>query len=62
MSRYTMYYKNKKVLYSELAASWAKWASTADLTDEQRFGISLFFGSIAKRFGLVEEFKALGII
>ena len=62
MSKYTMYYNSKQKQYKDFAANWAKVTSTMDLTERQKRGMALFFRPIARRFGLVQEFKDIGVI
>jgi hypothetical protein len=62
MSRYVCYYSARKFFYRELATKWSKWAATANLTETETIGISKFFFKQARRFGLVSEFRELGII
>lgn len=62
MSKYTMYYSGRKIMYRDMATRWSRWAATANLTEKELEGISLFFKSIAVRFGLVTEFREIGVI
>jgi hypothetical protein len=62
MSKYVIYYSGRKYMYRDMAARWIKWAETADLADEQRLGVALFFKSIGRRFGLINEFREIGVI
>lgn len=62
MSNYIIYYSARKSIYRDLATKWVKWAATANLTEEEVIGITKFFKPIAKRFGLIKEFRELGII
>lgn len=62
MSKYTMYYISKQETYRNLAHAWKVWANEANLPDNQKKGMSLFFTSIGKRFGLITEFKEIGVI
>jgi hypothetical protein len=62
MSAYTRYYNKNKQAYLVLAEHWIRWASTAQLTHEEREGITKFFYRSAVRFGLVKAFKELGVI
>lgn len=62
MSEYTMYYNNKQQQYRNFAISWSKIAADMDLTERQRRGMALFFRPIARRFGLTQEFKDIGVI
>ena len=62
MSKYTRYYNKKQCLYKGLATKWAKWAETAELTENETVGITKFFAQIAKRFGLIKEFKDIGVL
>lgn len=62
MSKYTTYYTAKQQQYRELATSWKSITSSMNLTEDQKKGMSLFFKSIAKRFGLIQEFRDIGVI
>ena len=62
MSRYVCYYSARKAYHRELAEKWSKWAATANLTETEIQGISKFFKQLARRFGLIGEFRELGII
>ena len=62
MSKYTMYYNSKQKQYKDFATNWAKITSTMDLSERQKRGMALFFRPIARRFGLVQEFKDIGVI
>ena len=62
MSKYTTYYDRKKRQYRDFATSWAKLACDMNLTERQSRGMALFFRPIARRFGLVQEFKDIGVI
>ena len=62
MSRYVCYYSARKNFYRELAERWCSWAATANLTDAEITGISKFFYGLARRFGLISEFREMGII
>ena len=62
MSKYTMYYKTRQNTYRDLAVKWHRWSVDADLTFAELDGIAKFFYPIAKRFGLIKEFKDIGII
>lgn len=62
MSRYTCYYSSRQNMYRELAAKWVKWAATTELSDLEREGVSKFFKAIAVRFGLIKEFREIGVI
>lgn len=62
MSKYTMYYNTRQDMYRDFAANWVKATESMNLTERQRRGMSLFFMPIAKRFGLVQEFRELGVI
>jgi hypothetical protein len=57
-----MYYNDKQKQYKEFATAWAKFAAGMDLTERQRRGMSLFFQPIARRFGLTQDFKDIGVI
>jgi hypothetical protein len=62
MSKYVVYYNVRQDMYREMAARWAKWSSAANLSGDQRHGMGLFFKSIGRRFGLINEFRELGVI
>lgn len=62
MSRYTTYYTVKREQYLEFARQWSDWSKTVDLSDDDILGISKFFTSMGKRFGLITEFRDLGVI
>jgi hypothetical protein len=49
-------------MYRDLAVKWKKWSATSDLTEDQIRGVSLFFKTIATRFGLLTEFREIGVI
>lgn len=62
MSNYVRYYNKNQKNYRELAERWAKWAKNVSLTSDEIRGTSKFFYDIAVRFGLVTEFRDLGVI
>lgn len=62
MSKYTIYYSTRKTMYRDLATRWIKWAATSNLTEKELEGVAMFFKSIAIRFGLVTEFREIGVI
>ena len=62
MSNYVLYYNKNQKVYRELAERWARWASTVQLTQDEIRGTAKFFKDIAVRFGLVTEFRELGVI
>jgi hypothetical protein len=62
MSNYVIYYNTRKYLYRDMARSWKAWADTTKLTSDQSRGMSVFFRHIGKRFGLITEFKNIGVI
>lgn len=62
MSRYVIYYSVRKEMYRELAERWARWSKSVTLTSDEVRGTSKFFYDIAVRFGLITEFRELGVI
>ena len=62
MGRYVIYYSGRKEMYRELAERWARWAKSVKLTPDEIRGTSKFFYDIAVRFGLITEFRELGVI
>jgi hypothetical protein len=57
-----MYYIAKQKQYKDFATNWAKFTSTMDLSERQKRGMALFFKPIARRFGLTNDFKDIGIL
>ena len=62
MSKYTRYYNTKQEQYRNFAISWSKISSEMSLTERQKRGMALFFTPIGRRFGLIQEFRDIGII
>lgn len=62
MSYYTEYYNKNRSLYLTLAECWVNQTNLTRVTDEDKLTISKFFLKKAIRFGLVQEFRSLGII
>ena len=63
MSKYVIYYSSRQQMYRRMAESWKAWADSTDyLSKDQAKGMSLFFRHIGKRFGLINEFKDIGVI
>ena len=62
MSNYVIYYNTRQHMYRELAQHWKSWADNSGISETQRIGMSLFFRHIGKRFGLINEFKGIGVI
>jgi len=62
MSKYVRYYNTRQDAYRTLATMWANWMKTAQPAPAELEGVSKFFTHIGKRFGLISEFKKLGII
>lgn len=62
MSRYVIYYNTRQHMFRELASQWKSWAEDTNLTDDQTRGMALFFRHIGKRFGLIQEFRDIGVI
>ena len=61
MSNYVRYYNDRKDFYKTFATRWAAWADGAELTSTEIEGMAKFFKSIARRFGLTQEFAELGV-
>jgi hypothetical protein len=49
-------------MYRKLATHWKAWADDYEVSETQRLGMSFFFRHIGKRFGLITEFKEIGVI
>ena len=62
MSKYTTYYNERQLMFRELAVNWSIFASARRLTETQVKGMKIFFRSIGKRFGLLTDFKKIGVI
>jgi hypothetical protein len=62
MSKYTTYYNSRQKQFKALATQWKAWSDTAGLSKRQSKGMSIFFKQIGKRFGLIKEFKDIGVI
>lgn len=62
MSSYVRYYNKNQRVYRELAERWARWAKSTSLTPDEIRGTAKFFREIAVRFGLVKEFREIGVI
>lgn len=62
MSKYVCYYSARKTFYREMAEKWCRWREGATLTQSESDGISKFFFGLARRFGLIGEFREMGII
>ena len=62
MSKYTTYYNSRQKEFKALASQWKSWSEDANLTETQIKGMELFFKHIGKRFGLIQEFRDIGVI
>lgn len=62
MSSYVKWYNDRKSFYKIFASRWAAWAEGADLSTMEVEGMSKFFKTIARRFGLTQDFVDLGIL
>ena len=62
MSKYVIYYSTRQDMYRKLATHWKAWADDSNISETQRLGMSFFFRYIGKRFGLIHEFKDIGVI
>ncbi len=62
MSKYTTYYNTRQEMYRKLAETWKAWADDSNISEIQRIGMGFFFRHIGRRFGLINEFKEIGVI
>jgi hypothetical protein len=62
MSRYVVYYSGRKEMYRDMAERWTRWSKSVTLTPDEIRGTSKFFHDIAVRFGLINEFREIGVI
>jgi hypothetical protein len=49
-------------MYREFAERWARWSKSVTLSSDEIQGTSKFFYDIAVRFGLITEFREIGVI
>ena len=54
--------KELEKVYRDMAIKWVKWAESANLAPYEMMGIKRFFRQIARRFGLITEFRSIGVI
>mgnify|MGYP003313802182 CR=1 FL=1 len=62
MSKYTIYYSTRQDMFRKMATRWKSWSEDTELSENQVSGMSLFFRHVGKRFGLINEFKDIGVI
>ena len=62
MSKYVFYYNTRQAAYREMALRWVKLEESANLAPYEMMGIKRFFRQIARRFGLITEFRSIGVI
>ena len=62
MSKYTTYYITRQDMFRQLAIQWKDWSDTADLTESQLKGMAIFFRQVGRRFGLINEFRDIGVL
>ena len=62
MSRYSMYYATRQSMYRDFATTWVNVVASTGLPEYQKEGMALFFKPIARRFGLIGEFRKIGVI
>ncbi len=62
MSKYTTYYNTRQDMYRKLAVQWKAWADDSQIAESQRIGMSFFFRHIGRRFGLITEFRDIGVM
>ena len=62
MSKYVKYYSDRQDSYRTLATMCVNWMKNSQPSSTELEGVSKFFTHIGKRFGLLSEFKKLGII
>jgi len=62
MSKYTTYYNSRQTMYRDLATNWMKYVEEHGITKRQMHGMSIFFTNIARRFGLMKDFRDIGVI
>ena len=62
MSKYVIYYNSRQQMFRSLAQQWKAWSEGTSLSESEVRGMALFFRHIGKRFGLITEFKEIGVI
>ena len=62
MSKYVRYYNDRQTALRMLADQFLNWVASEELKPEQTQNFTKFFTKVAKRFGLLTEFRIRGII
>ena len=62
MSKYVKYYSSRQDSYRTLATMCSNWIKSENPSEEEIIGITKFFSCVGKRFGLISEFKKIGIL
>lgn len=62
MSKYVKYYSERQDTCRTLATMYTNWVEAVNPTKEELAGVVKFFNHVGKRFGLISEFRKLGII
>jgi hypothetical protein len=62
MSKYVKYYSSRQDSYRTLATMCSNWIKSENPSEEEIIGITKFFSCVGKRFGLIGEFKKIGIL
>ena len=55
-------YQQGKVRAIDKAIEWQRWASEQCLSYGELYEFAIYFNKLAKRYGLIKEFKENGII
>lgn len=62
MSKYVRYYTERQEAGRTVATQYLNWRESANLEPSQVEEFAKFFEKVAKRFGLITEFRARGVI
>lgn len=62
MSYYVSYYNANRKLYKTLAECWVERANSSCLSQAERDSVTKFFRKKATRFGLVQDFRRIGVL
>jgi hypothetical protein len=62
MSKYVLYYNDRQDACRTLATQYLNWKDSIQSNPETSAEFSKFFTKVAKRFGLITEFRARGVI
>ena len=62
MSKYVQYYNDRQEACRTLATQYKNWVESENMEPQELSEFVGFFTKVAKRFGLIREFKQRGVI